>query len=481
LAACLQQRTLSFSFEKNAMEVFMARLSALKMAYAVYVLCAASANASHAQTFNTFASFDGTGSVSPTAQKERVLHRFTGTKGDGIQPQSALIVDAAGNLYGTTPFGGNHNGDAACERFGCGIVFELSPPTSPGSAWTEAILHEFAGADGAGPSGSLVLDQAGNLYGVTSHGGQSDSGVLFEVSPPSVSGGVWTETVLYNFDGNVVKGDPFGPSSPLVFDRAGNLYGVALGGSAGCGVAFVLTPSQAGSWTAATIYTFPVGPLCGPADGLVFDGSGNLYGVAVATPNGGALFRLSPSSGGSWIETTLHTFQGGIDGSTPAGRLLISKGALYGVTTLGGDAGCGGEGCGTVYRFLPIGKYTIIHRFQENSTDGVFPLAGLTSDSSGNLYGTTEEGGGRSMCPGVDGPTGCGTVFQLVPPTGTRVGWTEITLYAFTDFNGDGALPQAGLVFGTERALYGTTAFGGDTYCSFNSSLGCGTVFAVKP
>jgi uncharacterized repeat protein (TIGR03803 family) len=411
--------------------------------------------------------------VSLSAQKERVLYRFTGIHLDGIQPQATLIADAEGNLYGTTTYGGNIR---ACENtnhqfFGCGMVFELSPLGIPGGAWTETHLHIFSGnAGGAAPSSGLVLDQKGNLYGVTAYGGSAQVGTAYELSPPAAPGGHWTATLLYNFC--TVSGSACGPSGPLAIDQAGNLYGVSGGGSEGCGTAFELSPSG-GIWTLSVLYNFKVGGGCTPANGVIFDESGNLYGTTVDPYNyDSTVFRLSPSSGGSWTKTTLHIFRGGRDGGMPAGGLLISKGALYGVTSNGGS---GGGGCGTVYQLLPSGKYTIIHRFAGASTDGCFPEGGLIADKAGNLYGTTEQGGGYPRC----GLYGCGAVFKLTPPSGTRIGWTETTLYGFSGFDGDGLAPWGGLVFGKEGALYGTTLDGGDAYCSLGGNPGCGTVFAV--
>jgi uncharacterized repeat protein (TIGR03803 family) len=274
----------------------------------------------------------------PAQPNERVLYGFTGANLDGIEPESAPIVDAAGNLYGTTYYGGYIK---ACENensgfVGCGTVFELSPPTSPGGAWTETHLHTFSGGDGGEfPAGSLVFDQAGNLYGMTSQGGSDGEGTVFELSPPAAPGEQWTATLLYNF--GTVAGVLIGnPTGPLVFDEAGNLYGTAAGGSADGGVVFELTPSD-GVWTLSIVYNFQKsGYGSSPTNGVIFDRSGNLYGTISEFGVPGSVFRLSPSSGGSWTETVLHTFT---DGDGPVGSLLFTNGALYGATEEGGDWG----------------------------------------------------------------------------------------------------------------------------------------------
>jgi len=402
-----------------------------------------------------------------------VLHRFPGANGDGATPQAPLAVDVAGNLYGTTYYGGENKD---CQGFnhvyvGCGIAFELSPPMSSGGGWTESVIYTFTGPDGAYPNGGLVFDSAGNLYGVTAGGGSTGYGVVYELSPPG-SSGEWTETVLYSFGFGLGN-----PSGTLVFDQAGNLYGESSA-YLYCGIVFQLAPSQGGTWTENVLYSFQ-GKTdgCEPSGGLIFDHAGNLYGVTTPDLGSGNVFKLSPSSGGSWTETTLHTFQGLGDGSYPVGPLTISKGALYGTTTQGGNSGCSGNGCGVVYQLLPGGQYQIIHHFLANTTDGSRPEAGMIADPSGNLYGTASQGGGSPYC----GYTGCGAVYELSPPSQSGGDWTETTLYGFSNFNGDGSYPQAVLLLVKGGVLVGTTADGGDGNCTRGQSSGCGTVFAVVP
>jgi hypothetical protein len=188
-------------------------------------------------------------------QQYGTLYSFKGGP-DGAFPGANLIADKAGNLYGTTEAGGN----GGCHgQLGCGTVFELSPPPAPGGKWTESVLHLFSpDVDGINPMGGLVLDAKGNLYG-TAWGG---AGVVFELSPPAAPGGSWTETVLYSFQGGLEDGE--NPTGALVLDSKGNLYGTtAMGGnnscnSIGCGVVFQLAPPPVpgGDWTETILHTF---------------------------------------------------------------------------------------------------------------------------------------------------------------------------------------------------------------------------------
>ncbi len=222
---------------------------------------------------------------------ETVLHSF-GNGTDGQNPYAGLIIDAAGNLYGTTGGGGIH---------GDGTVFELSP--REGGGYTETVLHSFgnpATQDGNGPLGGLISDAAGNLYGTTEGGGIHSGGTAFELSPRE--GGGWTETLLHSF-GNPATQDGFAPSAGLISDSAGNLYSTTfLGGihscqGAGCGTVFELTPRQGGGWTETVLHSFNDNGSDGfyPEDGLILDAHGNLYGT---TPSGGigagTVFEITP-------------------------------------------------------------------------------------------------------------------------------------------------------------------------------------------
>jgi uncharacterized repeat protein (TIGR03803 family) len=274
------------------------------------------------------------------AATEQVLYSFSGG-GDGNGPTSALVFDAAGNLYSTTQTGGSA---------GFGTVFELSPST--GGTWSENVLYSFlGGADGNTPAASVIFDNSGNLYGTTYFGGTAQLGTVFELSPSG--GGAWTETTIHTFGGI----DGSNPTANLVFGNSGNLFGTtSVGGSGDGGTVFELTPSGGGSWSEKVIFNFPNNTAGGayPYAGLTFDSSGNLYGI---TSYGGAktlgnVFELSPS-GGSWAIKNLHAFGGNPDGQYPEAAVIFdTTGNLYSTTVGGGTSTCG---CGTVFRLKPFG------------------------------------------------------------------------------------------------------------------------------
>jgi len=395
-----------------------------------------------------------------TNWNEKVLHNF-GNGTDGYHPEAGLILDAAGNLYGTTYWGGN---------YGDGTVFELTPNGSGG--WTETVLYNFCSqtgcADGANPAAGLIFDAAGNLYGTTYGGGtynyycSGGCGTVFKLTPQA--GGGWTETVLHSF-GNVL-GDGFLPDAGLIFDVAGNLYGTTYaGGAYGQGAVFELTPTGGGGWTVNVLFSFNYTDGFGPSAALIFDAAGNLYGTTILGGNYGAgtVFELTPNPSGGWTETVLHSFnRNGTDGWYPeAGLILYAAGNLYGTTYWGGTQWCGGSGCGTVFELtVRYGgwAYTVLHSF--SGGDGAGPSAGLILDAAGNLYGTTSAGG----------VNGVGTVLELTPIAGG--GWTEQVLHNFGNGT-DGVNPWSGLIFDAAGNLYGTTYWGGN--------YGDGTVFELTP
>jgi uncharacterized repeat protein (TIGR03803 family) len=301
---------------------------------------------------------------------ETVLWSFSGGA-DGGQPHYGLSLDAAGNLYGTTLYGGSH--PSTCGGLGCGVALELTPGTN--GQWTETVLYNFCSAkncsDGAGPSAGLVF-HGRNLYG-TAGGGANGVGVVFRLAPGN---GRWTETVLYNFCGANHCADGGGPGGGLIFDAGGNIYGTTLGG--------------------------------GVKDGCAHQGGC------------GTAFKLTPHAGGKWSRTTLHRFtNNGKDGTQPLAGLVLDAGNLYGTTQYGGTESCMSNvlpGCGTVFKLAKgsTGEWTenVVHSFQDNDEDGNNPYAGLIVDASGNLYGTTPSGGtNASSCSGY----GCGTVFEITP------------------------------------------------------------------
>ncbi len=374
-----------------------------------------------------------------SAHAEKVLYVFRHAL-DGHQPMSGLITDSAGNLYGTTQLGGKNYG----------TVFRLAPDGS------ETVLYSFAGgSDGAGPLAGLIADSAGNLYGTTAKGGGAGCGghgcgTVFKLTPDG------TETVLYSFAGG---NDGISPVAGLITDSAGNLYGTTqLGGKNHFGTVFKLAPD--GTETVLYRFCFQGDPCTdggSPYAGLIKDKAGNLYGTTAegGTYSGGTVFRLAPDGS----ETVLYSFARGSDGAYPkAGLIADSAGNLYGTTASGGGTGCGGYGCGTVFKLAPEGTETVLYAFTGN--DGAYPEAGVITDSAGNFYGTTQQGGTNDN----------GTVFKLAPDG------TETVLYSFAG-GSDGSLPFAGLIADKKGHLYGTTSEGGSTRCY---GFGCGTVFKLN-
>ncbi len=428
------------------------------------------------------------------ASDEKVLHSF-GNGTDGINgpnnwvSQGSLLMDAAGNLYGTTTYGGIHGCYDYYQDTGCGTVFKLSP--SQDGSWTEKVLHSFGnGTDGTYPYGGLIFDAAGNLYGTTSQGGIHSCdwmgcGTVFELSPNQ--DGSWTEKVLHSFgDGT----DGAHPYASLIFDAAGNLYGTTSAGGihnncayGTCGTVFELSPREDGRWTERVLHSFDTDRYgFSPSASLVLDAAGNLYGTAGGGDVGyGTVFELSPNQDGSWTDLVRHNFgRGGEDGGGPMGNLIIDDaGNLYGTTSGGGI-----HDGGTAFELSPTGgnglwTETVLHGFGNGQgTDGAGPAAGLIFDGAGNLYGTTSGGGIHQTCPSLPPFNRCGTVFELSPRQDG--GWTETVLHSFDGT--DGADPAAGLIFDAAGNLYSTTAGGGIHQCSNNwGTFGCGTVFKIRP
>jgi uncharacterized repeat protein (TIGR03803 family) len=357
--------------------------------------------------------------------KYQILHNFLGKPAK--QPVG-LVADSAGNLYGTTAE------SASCRKgISCGVVFKLT--RGSGGKWSYSIIHIFRGSDGSEPSGSLIFDSSGNLYGVTGYGGANGTGAVFELSP---SAGDWQEKVLYSFGSDVQT-----PLGALTFDTNGNLYGAAINGGTNLrGGIFELKPSG-GTWQETTLYEFAGPDGSNPTGNLVWDSAGNLYGATVdgGQYQVGVVFELMPN-GGSWTEKVLYSFTGGSDGALPQGVIFDSAGDLYGTTDWGGDFSCN-NGCGTVFKLTPsMGNWTLstLHAF--DIVDGESPNGGLILDSSGSVYGTTLLGGKYSY----------GVVFKL---SKSGSGWIETVLHSFAGLGG--ANPNPGLVLDQQGVLYGTT------------------------
>src|SRR6266851_1670139 len=306
---------------------------------------------------------------SDTGWSETVLYSFCSQTNcaDGASPLAGLIMDAAGNLYGTTSAGGT-------SAPGTGVVFQLTPDPT-GTGWTETVLYSFCSqiycADGYQPLGGLIMDGAGNLYGTTRQGDNNPGtcafaggcGVVFELTPDA-TGTAWTETVLHSFFCSNCA-DGANPAPGLIMDGAGNLYGTTTtGGATGGGTVFQLTPSDTG-WSETVLYSFCSQTRCAdglyPYGDLIMDEAGNLYGTTWRGGSGtqlisGVAFELTPdSTGTAWTETVLYNFcsqSNCADGGGPfAGLLMDASGNLYGTTNVGGNFNnkCAVQGCGTVF------------------------------------------------------------------------------------------------------------------------------------
>jgi uncharacterized repeat protein (TIGR03803 family) len=419
-------------------------------------------------------------------QQYKVLYSFAGSQtGDGYKPVSNLILDHAGNLYGTTLFGGTGGG---------GTVFELSPNSD--GTWTETILHNFCTTivnhfclDGAYPRAGLIFDSQGSLYGTTSGGGSnagcsaglSGCGTVFRLSPPSSPGGEWRGSVLYNFcsvgshctDGTV-------PYGAVTLDSLGNLYGTTTAGGSGHvlnggshfqgGVVFELSPGANG-WTENVLYNFctlgegnfcPDGAL--PQAGVTFDKSGNLFGTtetggALRSQGGGTVYKLLLGANG-WTEDVLEASTLPFpNGAYPLGTVSFDTlGNLYSTLSAAGPLGGG-----SVFRIGPKGSATT---FLFDGSNGALPDAGVLVDSEhSTLYGTTQYGGVNRE----------GTAFQIVGPSQATV------LYSFCSQANctDGDFPAASLIQDKAGNLYGTTPSGGLPSCY--EGIGCGVVFEITP
>jgi uncharacterized repeat protein (TIGR03803 family) len=335
---------------------------------------------------------------------EKKLHNFYNNGLDGVGPSAGLVMDAEGNLYGTTYAGGD---------YGAGTAFKLTPNGSGG--WTETKIRNFYnnGVDGAYPKGGLVFDTAGNLYGTTYFGGTHGVGMVFELTPPA-HGETWKETILHYFNDNGTDG--WGPSAGLIFDAAGNLYGTtAYGGAYKSGTVFELTPKTSGGWNEKVLHSFSYSSADGgvPLAGLIFDTAGNLYGTTLQGGNhgGGTVVELTIVDH-RWTEQVLRNFGNGTDGAFPLGGLVLDSANppnVYGTTYAGGIYPCGGLGCGMVFELTPpsSGNWpeTVLYNFGADGRDGTYPYAGLIFDADGNLYGTTSAGGSH----------GDGTIFEITP------------------------------------------------------------------
>jgi uncharacterized repeat protein (TIGR03803 family) len=387
----------------------------------------------------SFALFSTFPAQSP-AQTFTELYAFnhTGDLSDGGWPEAGVVRDTAGNLYGTTFFGGL---GTACDIkvAGCGVVFKVD------GSGNESVLHAFGGAeDGWNPTAGLVLDSAGNLYGTTLLGGAHGFGVVFKIDSSG------NETIMHSFARGT---DGANPNAGLSQDTNGNLYGTTQYGGHGCdrhGCGTVFRVSGGGEET--VLYQFSGIDGASPLGGVVVDPSGNVYGTTWlgGLYGFGTVFKIDSNG----HEVILHDFSATSDGANPMGSLVLDAvGNIYGTTSAGGNSYFG-----TLFVIDPTGNETVLYNFG-GGNDGAYPYSNLILDTQGNLYGTTSQGG---CC-------GQGTVFEFSNDTLN-------TLYSFSGtingLNTDGQNPGGGVTPDANGNLYGTAVSAG--------SSGWGSVFEIQ-
>lgn len=323
---------------------------------------------------------------SDTGWVQTVIYSFAGGN-DGLDPHAGVTIGPDGSLYGTAVAGGNAG---TCAGDGCGVVYRL---TLEGDLWFQTTIYNFKGdKDGSGPGSRVIFDAAGNLFGTTPSGGTHSFGTIFKLTPTANGG--WHKRTIHNFTGG--KDGATGSMGDLLLDGAGNIYGVTeQGGANGLGTVYKLSPLQNGNWALTTLYAFKGMPdAASPYGGLIWDSAGNLYGTTYygGTAGVGTVYQLTPGPNGKWQENILYNFLGDTDGSFPTTTLIFAKGNLFGTTSAGGRPSCD---CGTVFRLTLSGgswNEKIIHYFGKGF-DGYAPNYGLTFDATGNLYGATPAGG----------------------------------------------------------------------------------------
>jgi uncharacterized repeat protein (TIGR03803 family) len=382
------------------------------------------------------------------AQPVTTIYDFGSQNADGEDPMAGVVFDNNGNLFGTASLGAIN---------GAGTIFALTPLDAAGDSWTERTLYRFHGRPhGDTPECRVIVTSSGSLFGTTWMGGANNLGTVFATFPPNAPGAAWTQRILYNF-GNF-SDDGVNPNAGLLA-APGKFYGVTSGGgAAGRGTIFQLTPpdNPADVWNETILYSFTAGgDAAFPSSELVMDKNGKLYGTTLqgGVNNLGAVYQLSPPAvaGQGWTETVIYSFNGP-DGTLPGGALLIDAGgAIFGTTDGGGD---GQEG--TVFKLDPPARAgdawteTVLYSFS-GGRDGGNPFAGVTMDNRGRLFGAAQTGGSG-------GPDFGGVLFRLDPPTVAGGAWTETVLHSFGGPNG--FRPTSPLVFRNGK-FYGTTAQGG--------------------
>jgi len=402
-----------------------------------------------------------------------VLHAFTGYEG-GL-PASGLTGDQLGNMFGTAQLAGNTQ---ACPVDGCGAVYQL---TRQGSSWKFKTLYRFAGpatGDGAQPMGRLTVAPDGTLYGTTFYGGvnaysgicaniglRSGCGTIFRLQPTletcKHADCEWNEEVLYTFKD---LGTGIHPTSEVLLDSAGNLYGTTfIGGQFGYGVVYQLSQVD-GSWAYNVIHDIGSNSEGGePFGGLVMDSAGNLFGATSigGTGGGGVIFELSRMGEGWNFQVLYNIGTNKSDGSGPYGTLIMDpSGNLFG-STVGGGANDGG----TVFELARSGDrsmYSVLADLPHGASyyHDAGPHDKLMMDAAGNLYGTTSQDGAHLQ----------GSAFELIK---SPTGYTYTSLHDFGSEYDRIFYPWSNLVFDSQGKLYGTAQGGG--------SGNVGAVFEISP
>lgn len=397
------------------------------------------------------------------AQTFIVLHDFTG-QADGGRPTAGVTLGTGGHLYGTASLGGYFGTGHSCSQEGCGMAYEVN---RSGSGWTLSPLYDFHGDDGVQPGSKLVFGPDGALYGTTYYGGSGNppQGTVYRIQPPAtICHAVlcpWTESVIWNFAGAPDGANPWG--GDLTFDASGNLYGTTTTGGAYqvYGTVFKLSRSFGGAWNEDILFSFGAGNGgWNPRAGIIFDNAGNIYATETQASGSrcGAVSQLVPSESG-FTEHVLHPFTCRSYSDPEAGLIMDHAGNLYGAVSSSGNT----EGGGAVFELTASSGYfdfVLLYTFDGNKG----PVAHLTMDAAGNLYGTTER----------DGLYNAGSVFKLSPSNG---GWTYTSLHDFTG-GSDGAYPESEVTIDVNGNLYGTASGGGTgAFCAF----GCGVVWEITP
>lgn len=372
----------------------------------------------------------------------RKVYDFGSSADLGTFPSAGVTVDAHGNIFGTTEYGGVSND---------GVVYELAALPDGGYGYHRLHSFNIANRGGAYPTAAPVLDTSGNLYGTTKYGGGSDAGVVYELVANSTGG--YSFKILRDFSGN----DGAYPEAGLTLDGSGDLYGTTLnGGQYGCGVVFEMAAAEGGAFTFRRLYSFNGSQGRYPLAGLVLDGKGDLFGACWAggNSNGGVLFELVPRGSSTYGYRVLHTFNAANSGGFNPDTVLAmdTNGDLFGATLDGGDFGPDNDedSPGTAFELEAQsgGEYTYhtLHSF--NSTDGYHPIAGMAIDTDGNVFGSTNQGGNFNL----------GAVFEMVAD-GVG-GYTFRKLHSFSGPDGD--TPQSGTLAVDARGnVYGTAQGGG--------------------